>query len=417
MISIEYDLRDQLGEHGGLVARAGPDLEHACARARGRAGRSTARRCTAARSSGRCRSAAAGSRTPARIIVRRRRTDAARRAASPPSRAPRTADDRSRARFRGPSSRSLRPCDREAARCHRSWPLCRGALPRTRSARPGRCGVHGSACTLAKAEKPGESHAGTGKASETLHLRRRTSVCRECEPRCYAGTYNAGHGSGPAHRAKAPPSHGRRFDAFLPEPEVERLYARIARARAAIHPSRTNDENPDIRRSFVLDPPPRARRSPWSSARPGRHARRCSRNPAADGHRRAASKRRSRRTPTAASSASTPTPTTAKQNLRHLTYVYYFNGTPKGFEGGSLRVYDDVLRNNKLARSDSLPGRPAAAQHDRVLLGARDARGRADPRAVEGVSRQPLHRQRLGESAGRSRCRDMSAQQRLRLEA
>jgi Rps23 Pro-64 3,4-dihydroxylase Tpa1-like proline 4-hydroxylase len=38
---------------------------------------------------------------------------------------------------------------------------------------------------------------------------------------------------------------------------------------------------------------------------------------------------------------------------RHLTYVYYFHGELKSFEGGELRVYDDVLRNNKLARSDA----------------------------------------------------------------
>ncbi|HKU87225.1 MAG TPA: 2OG-Fe(II) oxygenase [Casimicrobiaceae bacterium] len=38
---------------------------------------------------------------------------------------------------------------------------------------------------------------------------------------------------------------------------------------------------------------------------------------------------------------------------RHLTYVYYFNRAPKGFTGGELRVYDDVVRNGKLARAES----------------------------------------------------------------
>ena len=42
----------------------------------------------------------------------------------------------------------------------------------------------------------------------------------------------------------------------------------------------------------------------------------------------------------------------AKQNLRHLTYVL-LQRKAAGFAGGALRVYDDVLRNNKLARSDS----------------------------------------------------------------
>lgn len=38
---------------------------------------------------------------------------------------------------------------------------------------------------------------------------------------------------------------------------------------------------------------------------------------------------------------------------RQLTFVYYFNSQPKGFEGGELRIYDDQIRNNKLARVDS----------------------------------------------------------------
>ena len=39
--------------------------------------------------------------------------------------------------------------------------------------------------------------------------------------------------------------------------------------------------------------------------------------------------------------------------LRQLTYVYYFNRAPKGFEGGELRVYDDQIRNGKLARVET----------------------------------------------------------------
>jgi SM-20-related protein len=38
---------------------------------------------------------------------------------------------------------------------------------------------------------------------------------------------------------------------------------------------------------------------------------------------------------------------------RQLTYVYYFNRIPKGFDGGELRVYDDHLREGKLARSET----------------------------------------------------------------
>lgn len=38
---------------------------------------------------------------------------------------------------------------------------------------------------------------------------------------------------------------------------------------------------------------------------------------------------------------------------RQLTYVYYFNREPKGFAGGELRIYDDTIRNGKLAATDS----------------------------------------------------------------
>jgi Rps23 Pro-64 3,4-dihydroxylase Tpa1-like proline 4-hydroxylase len=51
---------------------------------------------------------------------------------------------------------------------------------------------------------------------------------------------------------------------------------------------------------------------------------------------------------------------------RYLTYVYYFNRQPKGFSGGELRVYDDVLRNNKLARSDTF--QTVEPLHNRLVL-------------------------------------------------
>jgi len=38
---------------------------------------------------------------------------------------------------------------------------------------------------------------------------------------------------------------------------------------------------------------------------------------------------------------------------RQLTYVYYFNREPKGFTGGELRIYDDRIRNGKLAATES----------------------------------------------------------------
>ncbi len=38
---------------------------------------------------------------------------------------------------------------------------------------------------------------------------------------------------------------------------------------------------------------------------------------------------------------------------RQLTFVYYFNCEPKGFSGGELRIYDDIVRHGKLAATDS----------------------------------------------------------------
>jgi Rps23 Pro-64 3,4-dihydroxylase Tpa1-like proline 4-hydroxylase len=38
---------------------------------------------------------------------------------------------------------------------------------------------------------------------------------------------------------------------------------------------------------------------------------------------------------------------------RQFTYVYYFNREPRGFTGGELRIYDDMIRNGKLAATDS----------------------------------------------------------------
>jgi len=51
---------------------------------------------------------------------------------------------------------------------------------------------------------------------------------------------------------------------------------------------------------------------------------------------------------------------------RYLTYVYYFNRMPRGFEGGELRVYDDVLRNGKLARAETY--RAIEPRHNRIVF-------------------------------------------------
>ena len=38
---------------------------------------------------------------------------------------------------------------------------------------------------------------------------------------------------------------------------------------------------------------------------------------------------------------------------RQFTYVYYFNHEPRRFTGGELRIYDDTIRNGKLAATES----------------------------------------------------------------
>jgi SM-20-related protein len=43
----------------------------------------------------------------------------------------------------------------------------------------------------------------------------------------------------------------------------------------------------------------------------------------------------------------------AQLHRRYLTYVYYFNSQPKAFTGGELYLYDDILRNNKLAMGET----------------------------------------------------------------
>jgi Rps23 Pro-64 3,4-dihydroxylase Tpa1-like proline 4-hydroxylase len=142
-----------------------------------------------------------------------------------------------------------------------------------------------------------------------------------------------------------------RFEGFLPDAEVAQLYDEVLASEARFVASFTQDANPGIRRSFVLNPPD-ALVAPVVTrvreAMPDVLAR--IRLPAVDVGRIEAQV-------TASNDGSFfGVHTDAdydKLALRHLTYVYYFNGTPKAFSGGELRIYDDVLRNNRLARSDT----------------------------------------------------------------
>ena len=116
-------------------------------------------------------------------------------------------------------------------------------------------------------------------------------------------------------------------------------------------PSFTSDGSDDYRRSLVLDPPPGP---PAGHGRP---------HPRADGRcRRAlgiepfAVGRIECQVTANNDGAYFRVHTDAGDNEtrdRVLTYVYYYSREPRPFEGGELRVYDDLLRNGRLARHDT----------------------------------------------------------------
>lgn len=141
------------------------------------------------------------------------------------------------------------------------------------------------------------------------------------------------------------------LEAFLPDAEVRTLYGTVLAKERDFVPSFTQDLNPDIRHSLVLNPPdslvaPVTRRV--REAMP--HVLGAIRLP-----------------PVTVGLIEAQVTASNDQSffgihtdadydklaLRHLTYVYYFNGAPKRFEGGELLIYDDMLRNGKLARAES----------------------------------------------------------------
>ena len=150
---------------------------------------------------------------------------------------------------------------------------------------------------------------------------------------------------------------------FLPAPEWRSLLARVLESESQFRPSATHDARADYRQSLVLNPPPdlvrpvvdRVRRlvpQTLPTLRIG---------PIVVG------------TVEAQVTASVDgsffgVHTDAGRDVpkRHLTYVYYFHRAPKGFEGGELRVYDDVLRNGKLARAETFQTIEPA--HNRIVL-------------------------------------------------
>jgi Rps23 Pro-64 3,4-dihydroxylase Tpa1-like proline 4-hydroxylase len=141
-----------------------------------------------------------------------------------------------------------------------------------------------------------------------------------------------------------------RYESFLAPAEVEALAAHVVALEDRFVPSFTSDHDDDYRRSLVLDPPADLQRTMIAKVRAlmpevlrGLGVSfpvgivECQVTANNDGS--------FFRVHTDAGDNET--------RKRELTYVYYFNRTPLAFSGGELRVYDDEVRNGKLARRDT----------------------------------------------------------------
>jgi len=142
------------------------------------------------------------------------------------------------------------------------------------------------------------------------------------------------------------------LDGFLSADELGWLRDTVFAAKDRFQSSWVNDDNKDYRVSLVLDAPPTVERlivGKIRAAMPevipqlkmkafavGRIE--CQVTASADG-----------------SYFRVHTDSGASEDVakRELTYVYYFNREPKGFTGGELRIYDDQVRNDKLAIAES----------------------------------------------------------------
>ena len=141
------------------------------------------------------------------------------------------------------------------------------------------------------------------------------------------------------------------FDDFLAPAEVDRLAAQVFAAESQFVPSSVSDGKDSYRKSFVLNPPAELTEPVVTKIRgimPMVMAQlkmnpfqvtqvECQVTANTDG-------------------SFFRVHTDAGRNdtiKRQFTYVYYFNHQPKGFTGGELRIYDDIIRNGKLARTDS----------------------------------------------------------------
>ena len=153
------------------------------------------------------------------------------------------------------------------------------------------------------------------------------------------------------------------IDDFLPEPEWRALLAGVLAQKRAFVPSATHDARADYRQSLVLDPPPSLVAPVVSKVRLLSAS--------------VIAKLRLPASPVAKVEAQVTasvdgsffhvhTDAGVMAQKRVLTYVYYFQPAPNAFRGGDLRVYDDVVRNGKLARADSF--HVVSPVHNRIVF-------------------------------------------------
>jgi SM-20-related protein len=151
---------------------------------------------------------------------------------------------------------------------------------------------------------------------------------------------------------------------FLPEPAWQVLLQRVLAIEAQFQPAATHDRRADYRQSLVLNPPPalvapvveRVRRV-MPQVLPALRV-----PPITVGVVEA-------QVTASIDGSFFGVHTDAdydKVPKRYLTYVYYFNRQPKGFSGGELRVYDDMLRNGKLARAETFS--IVEPRHNRIVF-------------------------------------------------
>ena len=154
------------------------------------------------------------------------------------------------------------------------------------------------------------------------------------------------------------------LDDLLPENEWRRLLDDTLASERDFHPSQTHDRRSEYRHSLVMNPPAELVR------------------PVVDRVREVSSDAVSFLRIQAIVVGAVEAQVTAsidgsffgvhtdadydKVPKRYLTYVYYFNRPPKEFTGGELRIYDDLLRNNKLARADTF--QVIEPLHNRLVL-------------------------------------------------